>query len=265
VKFVDDLLATPGIMDCFDVGTFHPYYQTPEACFGNDLSAFIGRVDAAAQKAGRRNIEFAADEVGWSNAIGALKRWGLNPQAENVRSRGDTYVQPKEVASDYYSRYIPIARATAKLRIVTFYSLADEAARSDPDGTNVQAHFGVYEEGWKVLKPAGLVCKDLLQHVHAATGAQLYHRKGEDRGNWYTRFDLPNTKELVAWTRSGVRDDIIAVNAPQGATLSIGTAGAPQSAAKITLPAGITMVPVKLASRSIILSADKPIDFPEFA
>jgi len=103
-KFVAELMAMPGVFDLFDLGDFHPYYNTPEKSYFVDLDAFIRSVDAPATKAGK-SIEFVASEVGWSDATGALAALGSAP-----RKTGDTHLQTAEGAADYYSRYIPIAR-----------------------------------------------------------------------------------------------------------------------------------------------------------
>lgn len=263
-KFVNEMMAVPGVEKCFDLGSFHPYYHTPELCYQHDLAGFINRVDVAAVKAGRTDLEYLADEAGYCNATGALTAWGLDPNAENVGALGGTNIQGFEWAANYYSRLIPIMRSTAKLRMVTFYALKDEGAPNDPAFTSGQAHFGVWDEYQSVLKPAGLVCKDLLAHMHLATGSEMFQREGRYDGCWYARLDLPQTKELLAWSLTGPRDEIVAVNAPQGCMLSISIAGAPANATKLQLTPGTSMVPVKLGPRSIVISADRPVTFPEF-
>jgi hypothetical protein len=260
-KFVVDLMATPGIEKCFDVGSFHPYYQTPERCYWRELIPFIDRVETPANAAGRASLEYIATEVGWSNAI----YWLADPTVENLGSIGNTHLQNVEVIADYYSRWIPIARATKKMRLITFYALMDEEAPgSDPTFRNVQGHFGVWNEWRSALKPGGLVCKDILAHVHAATGAQMFNRMDLWTGNRFVRLDLPGTQRLIAWSLGGARNDQIAVNATAACTLSVNVAGDPANAIKYQLTAGSSFVPVSLKSRSIIIAADGPITFPEF-
>lgn len=265
-KFINQLMAVPGIEKCFDFGSFHPYYQKPERCAESDILGFINRVDAPAVAHGRTDIEYIADEVGWSNAEGYLTQWGLSGKENFGGSLGTTIIQNTEVAADYYSRWIPIARATKKLRMVTFYALMDERATdSDPAMLDVQGRFGVWDEKRRTIKPAGIICKDLLPHVHAAIGAQMYQRDGWLSGCRYVRLDLPNdAHELVVWSQVPPCDDVLQVNAPQGGTLSIGVAGAPTEASKVPLTQGMNYVPVQLAARSKILMCDRPCTFPEF-
>lgn len=258
VNFVNQMMAVPGMAKAFDLGSFHPYYQTPEACFTSDLSAFVNRVDTPAVAAGRTDLEYIADECGYTNAIGVL----TDPNAENLGPIGRTTYQNMEVSADYYSRLIPLTRSTRKLRMVTFYALKDEGASTDPAGTNGGVHFGVTDDSGAVLKPAGFVCKDMLPLMHSATGASQFHRDSPTTGNRFVRLDVPGSQALVAWAPGVALRDLIAVHAPQGCTLSVNVAAAPP--ATLTLTPGLSLVPVNLGRRSIIIKADKPIDFPEF-
>lgn len=260
VNFANKMMATPGIERAFDIGTFHPYYHTPENCYATDLNAFIQRIDTVAVARGRSDLEYAADEVGFSNAMAWMTNNGIDITKENLGGLGSTFVQNEEVSADYYSRLIPIMRSTAKLRYVAFYALSDEGSRVDPTGLNIQAHFGVSYEGTRALKPQGKVCADLFPHVHRATGASMFHRN--DR--WYTRLDVPGSQELIAWGPDGPRDDYIFVDAPAGANLSINVAGAASAAVTQALPPGRSAVKVKLGQRSLVLYADRQIRFPEF-
>lgn len=262
IKFLNTAMAVPGVPDCLDIGSFHPYYNTPEVSYEVDTSAFIKRMNAPAVAAGRLDYEYAADETGYSDAVGTMKNLGLDPTKENLGGTGNTYLQNKEVAADYYSRQIAIYRATEKLRYITFYSHKNEGANSDPNYTAPQAHFGVVEEDHWTKKPNGLVCADMLPLVHAAIGAVMFHRDSRDKGNRFVRLDLPGTQALVAWAPGDANRDIVAVKVEQPCTLSVNVAGA--TAVTKSVPAGYYVLPLDLTRRSVIVKADKPISFPHF-
>ena len=255
-KFISQLVAMPGVFDLFDWGDFHPYYHTPEKSYSADVNAFIESVDTPATKAGK-SLEFVASEVGWSNATGLLPAKGLD----------QSFVLTADGVADYYSRYIPITRATRKLRKVIFYSLMDEGP-PDPNMTNVQAHFGIFTNGGKTAKPASSVAKDLFAHVHAATGADLFTRSGtsgqeDTTADWFVRLDTPQNPELIAWTAvTAGRTAQIAVDAKQAGTLSVKAAGV--AATEVALKQGQQFISVPLSGRSVILSSSVPIAFPEF-
>jgi len=249
------------VFDLFDFGDFHPYYNTPEKSFFVDVDAFIKSVDSPATKAGK-SIEFVISETGWSDATGALTALGGAP-----RKTGETHLQTTDAAGDYYSRYIPITRATHKVREVTFYSLVDEGA-PDPDKKNPQAHFGVFVNP-NTPKPSVAVARDLFSHVHAATGAEMFTRAGtagqeDTTSDWFVRLDTPQNHELIAWTVvAGGRTAQVTVNSQQAGTLSIKVAGA-STPTQVTLSEGEQVINVALGSRSVILSSSVPISFPEF-
>ncbi|MEO8631104.1 MAG: hypothetical protein ABI612_23845, partial [Betaproteobacteria bacterium] len=255
-KFISQLMAMPGIFDLFDWGDFHPYYFTPEKSYAADVNAFIESVDGPATKAGK-SLEFIVSEVGWTNATGLLP----------VKSVDQSFVLTMEGVADYYSRYIPITRATKKLRKVIFYGLLDEGP-PDPDMKNVQAHFGIFANGGKVAKPAAGVAKDLFTHVHAATGAAMFTRSGtsgqdDTTADWFVRLDTPQNPELIAWTAVAAgRTAQIAVDAKQAGTLSVKAAGV--AATEVALKQGQQFISLPLSGRSVILSSNVPIEFPEF-
>jgi hypothetical protein len=243
--FIYNWLNQPGVLDWFEVGNFHPYYRTPEWSWQNDISAFIKVMDAAATKAGKGKVlEYTLSECGYSNAIGLL----ADPAAENTGPTGETQVQNVEVAADYYSRYIPIARASAKVRSVMFYALLDEGA-ADPAMKNKEAHFGVYVNA-TTPKPAQLVCKDLFPHVHAATDAWMYTR-GLD---WYVKLKLPSSYVLIAWTTDAQHGTDLLLAGPAIWNLA-------GNATKTQLATGKVSIP--LGKRSIVITSS--VDFPEFA
>jgi hypothetical protein len=260
-KFIAQLMAIPGVFELFDFGDFHPYYYSPETSYFVDLDAFIRSVDTPATKAGK-SMEFIVSEVGWSNATGALAAIGNRP-----RTTGDSIVQSTDAVADFYSRYIPITRATHKLRLVAFYGLVDEGA-ADPDMKDVHGHFGIFVNA-NTPKPSALVVQDLLSHVHAASSAEMFTRSGtagreDSTADWFVRLDTPQNHELIAWTAvAGGRAAQITVNAQQAGTLSIKVAGA-ATPTEVALSQGEQVVDVPLGSRSVILSSSVPIDFPEF-
>jgi hypothetical protein len=233
--------AVPGVFDQFSVGNFHPYYMTPE----NSWKYELDRVPATMATVSGKSMEFVLGEVGWSNAVGVLP----NQTAENVNSTNNN-IQPMEIAADYYSRYIPLARATRMVRSVAFYSLVDEGA-ADPAFMNQEAHFGIFVNA-TTPKPAMSVCKDLFAYVHAASEAATYNR-GSD---WFVKLKIGGSYALIAWTVGTIRAVPIAVS---GGPVSWNVAG---SSTKTVLNG--TLINVPLGRRSVVISSSAPIDFPEF-
>lgn len=262
IKFVNTFMAVPGVAQALDIGSFHPYYNTPEVSHDIDVIPFINRINTPAVAAGRTDIEYTVDEAGYSNATGAMVRMGLDPTQENLGATGGTTYQNKEVCADYYSRQIAIYRATDKLRYITFYAQKNEGANQDPNFNNGGAHFGVTEENGFDKKPAGVVCADMLPLVHTATGAVQFHRDTRAKGNRFVRLDLPGTQALIAWAPGDANRDLVAVKVEQPCTLSVNVAGA--APATKFVPAGYFVLPLDLGRRSIIVKADKPISFPHF-
>lgn len=269
VNFVNNLAKIPGFYDLFEYGDFHPYYQTPENSWKTDLNAFITRLGDPGAAIGK-DKEFIASEVGWTNAIGVL----TDKTGENRGGTGTTTTQPEGPAGDYYSRYVPITRATKKLRYITFYALKDENP-GDPTFTNGQAHFGVYKETVLEPKPAAMVCRDLIPLCQQAQEAVFAHRGASAAGqeyenaDWFVKLKLaltgqPQTNALVAWVASAAppRDTKLVVRSQSVGKATWWVAG---DSARTSSPIGIgdSVITVPLGHRSIIITTDVPADFPE--
>lgn len=264
-QFTTGVFSTPGIAAAFDIGTFHPYYQTPTASYANDLSAFIARVEAQVNAQGRFDIEYAATEIGYSNAVGLLTQWGMDPNAENVGGVGNTYVQNVEVAADYYSRYIALSRATAKLRLVTFYALKDEGPYTDTNFENGGGHFGVWADygAGIFLKPAGRVCADMLPYVHAADAAWRYARPNQP-DDYFVKLRIGASYVLIAWTVGAPHQARIVIKAQAAGVATWNVAAGAMT--KAPFAAGISSIAVPLGRRAVIVASPLvPIEFPEFA
>jgi len=260
INWINTLMAIPGAINCMTHGSFHPYYGTPEWSYINDLKAFTQRMDAPVVAAGK-SYEYIASEVGWSNAIGLL----ANPTIENRGSLGETHLQNTEVIADYYSRYIPLCRGTAKLRKVDFYALKDENP-GDPNFTNNGAHFGCIGTEDMSPKPSTPVAKDLIAHVHSAAGGVLFTRGSTDLVNtadWFLKLILPTNRRLIAWNPSAAKVSRIVVHAAQAGNLSWNVAGS-TTKANISLVSGDNEVSIPIGKRSVVITANVNVDFPEF-